>query len=166
MNNEIFNETPAAKRYVVGFAFNEDVSKVLLRLKNKPPWQRGRYNGVGGKIEAGETPMQAMDREWSEETPAGTGSRHWRHFAVLHGSEPSADGPGLSPFELHCFFCVGDIVHPVTALQQHGETEKMHIFPRATLPPNVIPNVRWTLPMALSCFYGERCKSFTIHEEV
>ena len=24
MNDEIFNETPAAKRYVVGFAFNED----------------------------------------------------------------------------------------------------------------------------------------------
>lgn len=54
--------------YVLGFMFNEDESKVLLVHKNRPTWQAGKLNGIGGKIEAGETPLQAMEREFMEET--------------------------------------------------------------------------------------------------
>ena len=55
-------------RYVAGFAFNMDGDRVLLVLKKKPAWQNGRLNAIGGKIEANESPLQAMVREFREET--------------------------------------------------------------------------------------------------
>ena len=41
-------------------------NKILLAVK-KRGFGEGKYNGVGGKIEKGETPDQAMVRETSEE---------------------------------------------------------------------------------------------------
>lgn len=54
--------------YVLGFAFSEDDRSVLLILKNRPAFQAGKWNGVGGKIEPSETAQQAMVREFREET--------------------------------------------------------------------------------------------------
>ena len=54
------------KEYVVGFMFSEEI------LKNKPDWQAGRLNGVGGKVEPNEYPDQAMVREFEEETGVRT----------------------------------------------------------------------------------------------
>lgn len=55
-------------RFVVGFAFNLIKSKILLVEKRRPEWQKGLLNGVGGKIERGESPLEAMNRETLEET--------------------------------------------------------------------------------------------------
>ena len=41
------------ERMVVGFAFTEDRRSVILIRKNRPEWQAGRLNGVGGHIEPG-----------------------------------------------------------------------------------------------------------------
>lgn len=57
-----------AVRYVLGFVFNHDASKVLLIQKNRPAWQAGKFNGLGGKIEGQESPLLAMVREFREET--------------------------------------------------------------------------------------------------
>lgn len=54
-------------QYVVGFLFSEDKKQVVLILKNRPAWQAGLYNGVGGKIEKGESPETAISREFQEE---------------------------------------------------------------------------------------------------
>lgn len=64
--------------YVVGFLFSPKRDAVLLIRKNKPEWQRGRLNGVGGKIEEGELPIDAMIREFQEE--AGLLVRAWLPF--------------------------------------------------------------------------------------
>jgi 8-oxo-dGTP pyrophosphatase MutT (NUDIX family) len=53
--------------YVVGIIFDELIDKVLLIRKNRPDWQVGKLNGVGGKIEQDETPNDAMVRECYEE---------------------------------------------------------------------------------------------------
>lgn len=50
------------KQYVVGFAFDHTMDHVLMLKRKKPPYQH-LYNGVGGKIENGENPEQAMFRE-------------------------------------------------------------------------------------------------------
>lgn len=42
--------------------------KVLLIEKKRPKWQEGKLNLVGGKIERGETPIDAAIREFDEET--------------------------------------------------------------------------------------------------
>lgn len=55
-------------RYVLGFMFNEAKTHVLLVKKNRPAWQAGLLNGIGSKIEPGEQPLEAMEREFQEET--------------------------------------------------------------------------------------------------
>lgn len=48
--------------------FDEPLQNVLLIRKNRPQWQAGKMNGVGGKVEPGETPQGAAPRELFEET--------------------------------------------------------------------------------------------------
>ena len=45
-------------QYVLIFAFN--AGKVLLRMKQKPDWQSGKWNGLGGTVEP-------QDREFAED---------------------------------------------------------------------------------------------------
>ena len=57
-------------QYVVIFpkmANAQPGEKILLVKKDRPAWQSGRLNLVGGKIEEGETPEQAALRELKEE---------------------------------------------------------------------------------------------------
>jgi 8-oxo-dGTP diphosphatase len=54
--------------YVAGFLFSEDESKVVLIEKNKPDFLKGLFNPVGGKKENNETSLEAMIREFKEET--------------------------------------------------------------------------------------------------
>lgn len=72
------------ENYVAGFAYCDEFSggsHVLLIKKNRPDWQAGKLNGVGGHIEPGESPLQAMVREFREE--AGVHVPSWRHFATV-----------------------------------------------------------------------------------
>lgn len=55
------------KRYTVIFILNNTHTKVLLQLKNRTEYA-GKLNGVGGKVEDGETPEQGAYREILEET--------------------------------------------------------------------------------------------------
>ena len=71
------------KRYVVGFLFRNNGTEVALVRKLKPEWQRGRLNGIGGKIEPNEDSRAAMMREFAEETGANVDD--WRAFAWLRG---------------------------------------------------------------------------------
>ncbi len=70
-----------AKEYVVGFLFDAPKEFVVMIQKNRPAWQAGFLNGPGGSIEPGETPEQAMQREFQEE--AGVTISNWLAFAKL-----------------------------------------------------------------------------------
>lgn len=71
---------------MVGFLFSKFLDEVALIEKAKPDWQKGLFNGVGGKIEPRETPRAAMVREFREETGVETLSDHWKFFARLQSS--------------------------------------------------------------------------------
>ena len=54
--------------YVVGLIFSEcNPNRLLMIRKNRPDWQSGKLNGIGGKIEKNESADQAMTRECNEE---------------------------------------------------------------------------------------------------
>jgi 8-oxo-dGTP pyrophosphatase MutT (NUDIX family) len=91
-------------RYVLGFYFTLDQRRVALIRKNKPEWQAGRLNGIGGKIEEGERPIDAMVREFAEEAGYATSPESWRNFAEM-------SFPGCS---VECFAATGDPQHVKT----------------------------------------------------
>lgn len=122
-------------RYCVGFLFDIHCQKVVLIRKVRPAWQRGKLNGVGGHIEENETPAAAMRREFMEE--AGRDEMQWTRFCVLSGDN----------YELHCFYCVSD---PRYANTPKGSEETIEVHPINPLPKDVIPNLHWLIPLALS----------------
>jgi 8-oxo-dGTP diphosphatase len=73
------------REWVVGFLYDSGASRVVLIRKNRPEWQAGKLNGVGGKVEVGESTLYAMVREFMEET--GVILSSWSEFASLRWEE-------------------------------------------------------------------------------
>ncbi|HEX8520753.1 MAG TPA: NUDIX domain-containing protein [Tepidisphaeraceae bacterium] len=118
--------------YVCGFLFSPDRSRVLLIRKNRPAWQVGRLNGIGGKVEKGETPHEAMRREFREE--ASVDLADWQKILVLTGSD----------WQGHFFRAFGPIDDARAATD-----EALEVPPVDPLPPDVIRNLRWIIPLML-----------------
>lgn len=74
--------------YVLGFLFNDDLSKVVLIEKERPDWQKGCLNGLGGHMEDDEVhPSASMSREFYEESGEVISSHHWKYFGRLEGKD-------------------------------------------------------------------------------
>ena len=98
-----------------------------------PGLAEGRFNGIGGQIEFGETPLDAMIRETKEET--GLEDLPWEPFAVLSGQ-------GWEVF----FFMARNV--DVVAARQLTD-EMLAVCPSDALPSAVIPNLKVLIPLAL-----------------
>ncbi len=71
--------------YSCAFAV-DNFNNILLIEKNKPKWQAGFLNGVGGKVEFGETTREAMTREFQEETGIYVSKNDWIYVCELFNS--------------------------------------------------------------------------------
>jgi 8-oxo-dGTP diphosphatase len=70
-------------RYVLGFAF-DTYGRLALILKQRPDYQRGKYNGIGGKVEPDDESLaHAMEREFREETGVTVPHDQWRRCATM-----------------------------------------------------------------------------------
>jgi 8-oxo-dGTP diphosphatase len=130
------------KEYVVGFMFDNEGERVVLIRKNRPEWQAGKANGVGGKVEPGEMPMAAMIREFYEETGVQTTSSDWENFAIMWGTD-------FHDFEIAFYRGFN-----TTFLENaHTTTDepigRWYVDEGVSLPEHV-PNLRWLIPMALT----------------
>jgi len=56
-----------SRDYVLGYALAATGVVMMIRKGEETPSGAG-LNGIGGKIHEGETPLEAMEREWREET--------------------------------------------------------------------------------------------------
>lgn len=128
-------------RYVAGFAFNQREDEVMLILKQKPAWQAGKLNAIGGKIEQEESPLLAMIREFREET--GLMVPDWRRFCILRGQSNENE-----TWEVHFF-----ITHLNTSIMAQAtsmEREEVVIkFIESVGVENAIPNLPWLIQMAV-----------------
>jgi 8-oxo-dGTP diphosphatase len=121
--------------YVLGFAFDSSFSRVPLILKLKPAWQAGSLNGIGGCREIGESPLEAMIREFGEETSVFREDVAWKYFAIMQGKD----------WLVHCFTVSNDEV--LNAVRTN-ERELVVMANPNSLPAQVLPNLRWLIPLA------------------
>lgn len=88
MTDAINLDAMLATEFVLGFRFcREPVTGrrlVAVIRKNRPAYLAGLYNGVGGKIEPLEPEVDAMVREFREETGVQTVKEDWRNFGCLN----------------------------------------------------------------------------------
>jgi len=76
-------------KYVVGFLFDLDYNRVVLIRKLRPEFLKGKLNGVGGKVDPGETGLQSVRREFHEE--ANLDIPHWNYFWTDQGDDYCVD---------------------------------------------------------------------------
>jgi 8-oxo-dGTP diphosphatase len=121
--------------YVAGFLLRDKKSQVALIEKQRPAWQKGKLNGIGGRVEIGETPFEAMRREFKEE--AGADIFSWRAFCYLQGIDPT------DPWAVIMF------VSEEPAEIQTVEDEQVGWYPVNLIDGlGVISNLKWLIPMA------------------
>jgi 8-oxo-dGTP diphosphatase len=127
------------KKMVCGFLFAGE--RVLLVQKNTPEWQRGLLNGVGGKIEAEETPLEAMHREFCEEAGPPPDTVQWIHFATE-----------VEPFGAYVYFFkahVSRISFVLKSSNDVGEVMLMvHLDDLAHMAMARVGNLSWLIPLA------------------
>lgn len=122
--------------YTVGFPILPDRTGLALIWKQRPDWQRGRLNGIGGRIENGETPLECMDREASEE--AGLPGLRWELVASLAAARAG--------FHVHFFAAYDDRAHSALTMTD----ELVEFFPTSSLwGLPLVPNLRVIVPLAL-----------------
>lgn len=133
------------KRYVVGFAMERSSERVLLLRKLKPTWQRGLLNGVGGMVEEGEKPIDAMMREDREEIgeklASGGYLGFWKEFAVLKGC-------GGGKHDVHCFSALVNKLPREDGFNDRGEEFVTVHLSEIGRRRDVIRNLKWLLPLA------------------
>jgi len=135
--------------YVLGFGFYKWPGglQVALIEKKKPDWQKGKLNGIGGKIELNESPIDAMVREFKEETDLSFSD--WKLFCQSYDDKN---------YYVYCYS--GFLTEEPTTTTD----EVVGIYSVQFLPSNVMPNLRWLIPMASSFDHGERADQFVVKE--
>jgi 8-oxo-dGTP diphosphatase len=126
--------------YVLGFIFDKTFDHVVLINKLRPDWQKGFLNGIGGKIDDYEYPIEAMKRECFEE--CGLEIDTWKNFAVIGGEG----------FNIWCYKVNLNIYENIIF---NKTDEVVDIFKVKDLNNlNVISNLKWIIPMAIDrdCF--------------
>ena len=114
-------------RVVVGII--TDNEEILLLKKNNPDWQKGLYNGIGGKVELNTTPLETIIKKCQEEF--GVNISNW----IELDSEISSSGI--------------EIVYFLTTLNE-GEIKKLQsqtderaeLFSINNLPTNILQDLK------------------------
>jgi len=119
----------------LGSLFDLTEGRVALIRKVRPEWQKGYLNGIGGHVEAEEAPLEAMSREFYEET--GVRVRDWQHFCTLKTADH--DGPAA----VHFFTTNAPRDLKLTCMTD----EEVLWVPEGSLW-KPLPNLHWLIAMA------------------
>lgn len=136
------------KKYVLGIYLNTnshihvwDKIDIALILKNRPKEQLGLYNGPGGAIESGESPEQAIVREFEEECGVKTKVSDWSTIGqIKDGNYHVIVLTSQYNLKEHGYLLTGEHDQPVNWFSIHK------------LPKNLMTNIRWMTYFAIEYF--------------
>lgn len=147
------------QQYVIIFpkvANSSPGGEILLVMKDRPTWQKGHLNLVGGKIEDGETPEQAALRELKEE--AGLLPLEVTK-SVLEGKKKVTVSVPLEPTVMGRIVGSWGIVHCVKVpvlfgqeiTQAEGETEEVSWYSWSSVKTDdrLLPNLKVVVPLMM-----------------
>lgn len=138
------------KKYTVGFIFNPALDKVLLIQKERPDWQKGKLNGIGGKIEPNEKSVECMAREVKEESGLITHERDWVYLGDMRHAEWLVD--------VYSLIYRGNLSDAVTT-----SDEKVSWFEVRDLPRNTLSNLSWLIHLSLDKIRNNEFHQCIIH---
>lgn len=135
----MFMNKVTMQKYVLGF-MTDGNGNIAFIIKNKPEWQKGFKNGIGGKIEEGETSLEAMIREFQEETSVLTTKGEWANYAKMTNSK----------FEIDVFLGIIDEERFDQIMTNTDEVVVKHsINYTLDFPEEFIDNIPWLLMMIM-----------------
>jgi len=126
------------RNYVLAFMVDATKNQILLIKKKRPAFQAGKMNGIGGKIEGDETPVEAIIREVEEETGLKTTEYEWANFGEMR----LPDGG-----KVHLFKTFRDDLE--NALSMTDEEVVVMDIDYNVLKPLVMPNLIWLIDVAM-----------------
>lgn len=135
-------------RYVLGFAFNNELDHVALIKKARPDWQRNKWNGIGGHIVGDEPASSAMVREFREETGVETKHEDWKVVCDFSGNG----------FDIVVYTMRFNSTPNLNKLTD----EAPNWWAVRYLPSDVIPNLRWLVPMAIEVLKTKEFSHYVI----
>ncbi len=135
--------------FTLGFIFSPSFDQVLLIHKNRPDWQKGKLNGIGGKIENGEDHVSCMVREVHEETGLLIPIDQWTSVGQF----------GSDTWTVFMFATIytGDC-----ALVESKTDEQVEWVNTDCLPEIAISNLRWLLPFCIDKLKDPLLRSFLV----
>ena len=114
-------------RLVVGII--TDNKEILLLKKNNPDWQKGLYNGIGGKVELNTTPLETIIKKCQEEL--GVNISNW----IELDSEISSSGIEI------VYFLTTLNENEIKKLQSQTD-ERAELFSINNLPTNILQDLK------------------------
>lgn len=130
-------------KYVCGFCFSNDLQRVALIQKTKPAWQKGRLNGIGGKIETDDSSSaMAMEREFLEEAGCLMLAPDWKFLTHMYGKDWSVE----FFYSVEKDLSTGYTLEDLDSLTE----EKVTIVKVEDVQSlDTISNLRWLIPLAI-----------------
>lgn len=116
--------------------------KVALIRKARPAWQAGKLNGIGGRVNPGETPLDAQVREFREETEVdGLTRDDWRPFAVLSGKDDNGQWTVV--------FFAARTTQAFDLQTDNDEKPEWLSLVGLLDRSDIVPNLKWLIPLSL-----------------
>ena len=127
----------AIKGYTIGILFNPKFTRVLLILKAKPEWQKGKFNFPGGSFEDGETAIECVAREFKEETDMDIPTQNWQHIGKI-----------VNPDNYYVDVLTSIHYSELNGWPKDMTDEHLEWHDINDLPENIISNLSWLIPFA------------------
>ena len=143
--------------YVCGFMFNQGLSKVALIRKNRPAFQKGKLNGVGGSLETADFSIwSCMAREFNEEAGVETDPNSWSYYATINGVNDDGE-----KFKVYFFACKGDLTKLKTTSDE--EITIVDVNTIHALRTDLVDNTSWLVGGAVDFLKDGRPRNIEAH---